>query len=64
MANQTQTDTIVARATPAGRGGVAIIRISGALVPDIAAQLVAELPTPRMAEFAAFKDAAGEAINR
>lgn len=63
MANQTQGDTIVARATPAGRGGVAIVRISGPAVPAVAAELLDELPAPRRADFAGFKDADGEAID-
>ncbi|MCF7964413.1 tRNA uridine-5-carboxymethylaminomethyl(34) synthesis GTPase MnmE [Methylobacter sp. Wu8] len=33
-------DTIAAIATPSGNGGVGIIRISGALVPEIAKQLI------------------------
>lgn len=46
--------TIAAIATPPGRGGVGIIRISGKLVPDIAKQILGKLPKPRFAEFANF----------
>ena len=56
-------DTIVARATPAGRGGVAVIRISGPAVPDLAVKLIGELPRPRYATLAGFRDAAGEALD-
>ncbi|MGB5439945.1 MAG: GTP-binding protein, partial [Gammaproteobacteria bacterium] len=34
------TDTIAAIATPAGRGGVGIVRLSGPDVPAIAEQLL------------------------
>jgi len=42
-------DTIVAAATPAGYGGIAVVRLSGAAVPVIAAQLLGALPAPRLA---------------
>ena len=50
----TRTDTIVAAATPPGRGGVGIVRISGPKTPELAAVLVGELPAPRRATFAFF----------
>ncbi len=56
-------DTIVAAATPPGRGGVGIVRISGAKVPEYAAVLLGELPKPRHATIAAFRDAAGEPLD-
>ncbi|MDH5470870.1 MAG: hypothetical protein OEX75_09790, partial [Gammaproteobacteria bacterium] len=37
------TDTIAAIATPPGQGGVGIVRVSGADVPSIAAQLFGRL---------------------
>ncbi len=49
-------DTIAAIATPAGRGGVGIIRISGAGVSDIASAVLGCLPRPRFAEYLAFLD--------
>jgi tRNA modification GTPase len=57
------TDTIVARATPPGRGGIAVIRISGPAVRAIALHLLGELPPPRYATLAGFRDAGGEAID-
>ncbi len=57
------TDTIVARATPAGRGGVAVIRISGPAVPAIANGFLGELPRPRYATLSAFRDGRGEALD-
>ena len=59
----TRTDTIVAAATPPGRGGIGIVRISGPKVPEIAAVLVGELPPPRYATFARFLDARREPID-
>jgi tRNA modification GTPase len=56
-------DTIAAVATPAGRGGIGVVRVSGALAPAIATKLVARLPEPRTAFHAVFRDAHGEAID-
>jgi tRNA modification GTPase len=53
----TRTDTIVAAATPPGRGGVGIVRISGPKTPELAAVLLGELPPPRHATFGRFLDA-------
>ena len=56
-------DTIVAAATPPGRGGVGVVRVSGPKTPEIAATLVGELPRPRHATLAHFLDATGEPID-
>jgi len=56
-------DTIVAAASPPGRGGVGIVRVSGPKTPQIAATLVGELPPPRHATLSRFLDAAGEPID-
>src|SRR5579862_4721389 len=56
-------DTIVAAATPPGRGGVGIVRLSGPKVPEIAAVMLGDLPPPRHATFARFLDAQGEPID-
>jgi len=52
-----ESDTIAAVATPAGRGGVGIVRISGPLVRDIAIAVLGCVPQPRQAEFLAFQGA-------
>jgi tRNA modification GTPase len=57
------TDTIVAAATPAGRGGIAIVRVSGPAVPQIGAGLLGQLPPGRYARGAKFRDAAGDPID-
>jgi len=54
MANT--SDTIAAVATPPGRGGVGIIRISGSKVPAIAEQILDSLPPPFKATHRLFKD--------
>ena len=60
---QSHSDTIVARATPAGTGGVAGIRISGADVRRIAQEILRQLPTPRYAVLGDFLDGDKEAID-
>jgi tRNA modification GTPase len=57
-------DTIAAVATPPGRGGIGVVRVSGAAVPAIAAALVPQLLTPRMATVATFCDARGEPLDQ
>lgn len=56
-------DTIAAIATPSGRGGIGIIRVSGAGVPQIAQQMLGELPPPRRAILRAFRDRNGEPLD-
>jgi len=59
----TTPDTIAAVATPPGRGGIGIIRISGSQVPAIAGQLLGTHTTPRVAKLHAFTDAEGRVID-
>jgi len=63
MSKNGAAKTIVARATPAGRGGIAVIRISGPLVGAIAQQMIGRLPRPRFAARRDFLDGAGEPID-
>ncbi len=62
--DEVERDTIAAIATPPGRGGIGVIRLSGAAVPGIAAQVLGRLPQPRRATLAAFRDARGEPQDR
>ncbi len=55
--------TIVAAATPPGRGGVGIVRVSGPLAAPIARALLGRLPLPRYATQARFAAADGAAID-
>jgi tRNA modification GTPase len=57
-------DTIAAIATGAGAAGVGAVRVSGPLVPAIAASMLGRAPRPRHAHFAAFRDGGGELIDR
>ena len=59
----TPRDTIVATATPQGRGGIAVLRLSGHDVPRIAQAMLGRVPEPRLATYAQFRDATGEAID-
>lgn len=56
-------ETIAAIATPAGRGGVGIIRISGNEAPKIAQMILGQLPKPRKAVYIPFYSSVGEAID-
>jgi len=56
-------DTIAAIATPAGRGGIGIVRVSGGAVPLVARALIGGLPEPRFAVVRAFRDAQGEKLD-
>jgi tRNA modification GTPase len=62
--DNTETDTIVALATAPGRGGIAIVRISGPKVQEIAIALVGHLPKPRYAHLATFKDNLQQVIDQ
>jgi tRNA modification GTPase len=57
------TDTIVAAATPPGRGGVAVVRLSGPAAQSIATVVLGTLPAARRAVFAAFRDAEQQTID-
>jgi tRNA modification GTPase len=57
-------DTIVAAATPPGRGAIAIVRVSGAGVPAMLPALLAALPAARVATATSFYDAERRAIDR
>ena len=49
-------DTIAAIATAPGRGGVGIVRLSGALALEIAQNITSQTLQPRYAHFAQFRD--------
>jgi tRNA modification GTPase len=50
-------DTIAALATPPGRGGVGIIRVSGPLCAAVAEAVVGQCPEPRRAHYGPFRGA-------
>jgi tRNA modification GTPase len=57
-------DTIAAVATPPGRGGIGVVRISGTQTRSLALKLLGKLPAPRLATLAAFRDARGQTLDR
>ncbi|MEH2922031.1 tRNA uridine-5-carboxymethylaminomethyl(34) synthesis GTPase MnmE [Samsonia erythrinae] len=58
------TDTIVAQATPPGRGGVGILRISGQAAARVAQAVLGKLPKPRYADYLPFRDANGATLDQ
>ena len=58
-----EQDTIVAQATASGKGGVAIVRISGPKAIEVAKKVLGKVPTPRYAEHCAFHDDQGDIID-
>lgn len=61
--NTADSDTIAALATPPGRGGVGIIRLSGSNSSDIAKQLFGHVPAARRAEYLPFCADDGEPLD-
>ncbi len=56
-------DTIAAIATAPGRGGIGVVRVSGAGLADFAERLCGRRPEPRRATLASFRDARGAALD-
>jgi len=57
-------ETIAAIATPAGRGGIGVVRVSGSRAAELAREIVGEVPAARYAKLAAFKAADGGVIDQ
>ena len=57
-------DTIAAVATPPGRGGIGIVRLSGPATRYIAQTMLGKLPPPRQAMLANFLDVASQPIDQ
>jgi len=53
------SDTIVAAATPPGKGGIGIVRISGPAAAELAEQMLGAVPQPRYATNVTISDPAG-----
>ncbi|EHD23849.1 MULTISPECIES: tRNA uridine-5-carboxymethylaminomethyl(34) synthesis GTPase MnmE [Brenneria] len=58
------TDTIVAQATPPGRGGVGILRVSGRAASAVAQAVLGKLPRPRRADYLPFRDSDGTPLDQ
>lgn len=59
-----QKETIVAQATPIGRGGVGILRVSGPLATEVAKAVVGKELKPRLANYLPFKDIDGSTLDQ
>ncbi|WP_370277287.1 tRNA uridine-5-carboxymethylaminomethyl(34) synthesis GTPase MnmE [Pontibacterium sp.] len=57
-------DTIAAQATPPGRGGVGIIRVSGKQALEVAKAVLGIEPQPRYAHYGPFLDGEGNQIDQ
>ncbi len=57
-------ETIVAQATPIGRGGVGILRVSGPLATEVAKAVVGKELKPRLANYLPFMDADGTVLDQ
>ncbi len=60
----TPSPTIAAIATPIGRGGIGVVRLSGNALAGLAKTLVGRDLVPRVATLSTFRDAGGQAIDQ
>lgn len=61
--NASNSDTIAAQATPPGRGGIGIIRVSGPLVTTIAKAILGYVPKARHVEYLSYIDESDQVID-
>ncbi|MCX7627293.1 MAG: tRNA uridine-5-carboxymethylaminomethyl(34) synthesis GTPase MnmE [Methylophilaceae bacterium] len=64
MATNPDDTTIVAIATPPGRGSIGVVRVSGPLAKKIAYGVLGRVPAPRYAAYLDFYDEQGHTIDR
>ncbi len=57
------SETITAQATPPGRGGISVIRVSGSQSQKVAEAILGHCPKVRYAEYLPFKNSDGEIID-
>jgi tRNA modification GTPase len=57
------SDTIAALATPVGTSAIAVVRASGASVPELTRKIFGLLPPPRTAQHADYRDRAGALVD-
>lgn len=62
--NQSAQDTICAIATPSGRSGIGVLRVSGPACQTIAKAILGSLPRPRHAHYAVFRDEDGSPLDQ
>lgn len=58
------TDIIAANATPPGRGGIGVVRVSGKSLQSLALSVIGYVPKPRHATLSKFLDEDGAAIDQ
>lgn len=63
MSPSGHTDTIAAIATPPGRGGIGIVRVSGRDLTGVIEGVIGRVPAPREATLATFGDGRGAALD-
>ena len=63
MTAVSSADTIVAIATPPGRGGVGIVRVSGPAASAVCIQLLGSVPPVRRAVVRRFRDVSGAILD-
>ena len=56
-------DTIAAVATPSGRGGIGVVRVSGPAARRVAEAVLGQVPAARQATHAIFRDARGDPLD-
>ena len=61
---QKNRDLIAAIATPSGRGGIGVVRVSGSDLLGLANGLLGGLPKARYASYSNFLDSAGQPIDQ
>jgi tRNA modification GTPase len=61
--DEVSRDTIAAIATPVGRGGIGVVRLSGPATQAIARKILGLVPEPRHATHAVFRDAKAEPLD-
>lgn len=57
-------DTIAAVATPPGRGGIGVVRVSGKDIKSLALKVIGYVPEPRYASLSKFFDEDGQVIDQ
>jgi tRNA modification GTPase len=64
VASPSRPDTVAAIATPAGRGGIGVVRVSGPELLPFATAILGRAPAPRSALFSSFRAADGSVIDQ
>ncbi|SEO39689.1 tRNA modification GTPase trmE [Nitrosospira multiformis] len=60
----TRSDVIAAIATPPGRGGIGVVRVSGRNLQSLALKVIGFVPEPRRASLTRFRDGNGRVIDQ